>query len=438
MRVLSITFFIMLILAFAVGASSQSGQKKQAGGPSKKAAASQPAEDRDKRDRNERAQDEQASDIKLDSLLVMVPVVASDRNGLYVPDLKQAELSVFEDAVEQEVVFFATVEEPFHVVLMLDTSASAREKLKKIKEAASAFVDQLKSEDRVKVIAFDDSVRELAGFTNNRAALHKAIEGAHAGQGTRVYDAVKVALARLDEVKGRKAIVIFTDGVDMRSQSATYEQNTRALEESGVIVYPIRYDTRAETEAIMREQQRRGQPSDIGVILGGPPIGTTPPTVPGDSPVPRTGGQTPPWGGTSIPPVIVTGPRRNPRDNRYPDTGDRDRRADPRFPDPSNDPRSRPRPDNDDVKVQLDNYYTLADHYLNDLASVSGGKLHRADTLGLLAEAFGKIGAELRTQYALGYYSTNTARDGSYRKIRVHTTRKEVLLRARPGYRAPE
>ncbi|HKP85105.1 MAG TPA: VWA domain-containing protein, partial [Blastocatellia bacterium] len=77
----------------------------------------------------------------------------------------------------------------------------------------------------------------------------------------------------------------------------------------------------------------------------------------------------------------------------------------------------------------------IADRYLEDLAMKSGGKLHRADTLVSLPAAFAQIAAELRTQYSLGYYSANAARDDKYRKIKVSVNRKDVVIRARPGYR---
>jgi Ca-activated chloride channel family protein len=86
--------------------------------------------------------------------------------------------------------------------------------------------------------------------------------------------------------------------------------------------------------------------------------------------------------------------------------------------------------------MMLDQLYLTADSYLAALASKSGGRLLRADTLGSLPDAFAKIAAELRTQYAIGYYPTNKAHDGQYRKIKVTTTRKGVVVRARPGYRA--
>jgi VWFA-related protein len=81
--------------------------------------------------------------------------------------------------------------------------------------------------------------------------------------------------------------------------------------------------------------------------------------------------------------------------------------------------------------------YLTGDSYLKALAEKSGGRLLRADTLGSLPDAFAQIAAELRTQYSIGYYPTNTTHDGLYRKIKVSTSRKNVAVRAKPGYRAP-
>jgi Ca-activated chloride channel family protein len=84
----------------------------------------------------------------------------------------------------------------------------------------------------------------------------------------------------------------------------------------------------------------------------------------------------------------------------------------------------------------LDMAYLTADSYLKTLADKSGGKLLRADTLGSLPDAFAKIAAELRTQYSLGYYPIKKERDERYRKINVTSSRKDVVIRARPGYLA--
>ena len=104
--------------------------------------------------------------LKTDTNLVSVPVVVTDAGGTYVADMKREEFRLAEDGVPQEIAFFATVSAPFHVVLMLDTSASTQEKLRSIQDAASAFVEQLQPADRVKVISFDDEVQDHNDFTN--------------------------------------------------------------------------------------------------------------------------------------------------------------------------------------------------------------------------------------------------------------------------------
>ncbi len=424
-----------------------------------------------------------AESIKIETQLVSVPVIVSDHNDVYVPDLAQDEFTMYEDGVKQEIAFFATDKEPFNVVLMLDTSASTQEKLGLIQKAAKDFTAQLQPQDRLKVIAFDDAIHDLSAFTNDRALLRAAIERTQPGQGTKLYDALKYALNSLlnvQSVGGRKAIVIFTDGVDSYSDTTRAEDNLAQLEEAGVIVYPIRYDTRRDVEAMLRRQQQGG-------TLGGqlpngkrPPIGTTPPTTPGEDPqsrVPtsRPGGKDPYE--LPLPPINIPLPGRYPDsrypddrspngrggrypDDRYPDerggrypdgrhpndrSGNRypdDRLPDARYPRPPVGPPAGPpasRRDRDDpLSVQLDGMYRTAALYLNELASVSGGNLHFAAELTDLPAAFAKIADELRKQYSLGYYPTNQTRDGRYRKLQVKVRRKSVVVRARPGYRAPK
>lgn len=412
------------------------------------------------------AAEQQSDTVRVTTSLVIVPVMASDYNDVYLPDLKKEEFTIQEDGLPQEIAFFSEVKAPFHVVLMLDTSGSTQEKIQDIQRAAVAFVQQLQAQDRVRVISFDDEVRDLSDFTSDRAALRQAIEKTRPGKGTKLYDACRLALSYLKRIEGRKAIVLFTDGVDWRSDEARADENIRMVEESGVIVYPIRYDTRRETEELVRRQQQAGESVDLGSILGGPSIGRTPPTMPGGSPTPGSGGSTrnDPYK-LPGPPIIIEQPypRRYPDPSRYPDPN---RYPDPtrypggtpvpgRFPDPrtgrypddssrwpddrgrvpdASEPPARPRRE-DSISVLLDSLYRTADTYLQDLAIRSGGKLQRADTLGALPEALARIAAELRTQYSLGFYSTNTARDGSFRKLKVQCRRQGVVIRARPGYR---
>jgi VWFA-related protein len=362
-------------------------------------------------------EDDDTEAVTVETNLVTVPVIVSDRSGRYIADVKQEEFTVSEDGAEQKVAFFATVSEPFHVVLMIDTSASTTtEKLRQVQDAAIGFIDRMLSGDRMKVISFDDDVRDLSvDFTGDRAALVSAIRATRPGKGTRLYDAFDMAFRALRRVRGRKAIVMLTDGVDWHSDRRTYEDNRRAIEESDIVVYPVRFDTRAETEQLARAQARGGQPVDLGTVFGG--------KIPGL-----------PGGGT----VVV-----NPRDGR---TGDpRDTSSDPSrdasrggLPRDSTipDPNTRPGTDDTSIAEMMDRIYKLADEYLNEMARTSGGTLVRADNNAALPRAFQQIADELRTQYSLGYYPTNAAHDGKYRKIRVRTTRKDASIRTRPGYRA--
>ena len=232
--------------------------------------------------------DQDIETIKTDTNLVTVPVIASSRTGSYIADLRKEEFTVSEDGVAQEISVFAAVSAPFHVVLMLDTSASTEEKLGKIQQAAIEFVDLLSSADRVKVISFDTEVRDLNEFTNDKRTMREAIRQTRSGTGTRLYDAVETALDDLRPINQRKAIVLFTDGVDWHSDSATFDQTLRALDESGVIVYPIRFDTRAETERLARQQdaQTNGVSLPTSDVIRKTSPGTTTPTFPSDEPPP--------------------------------------------------------------------------------------------------------------------------------------------------------
>ena len=185
--------------------------------------------------------------LRVETWYVLLPVMALDRDGKYLPGLKASDFEVSEDGVKQEITDFGDAELPIHVVLMLDVSGSTRFKLEDIQGAALNFVAQLRAQDRVMVVSFDEQVRVDAEFTNERETLMRAILRTRSGGGTRLVDAMDLALTeRLNKIQGRKAIVVFTDGVDNSSWLTNWEGLTARLEESDVLVYPVRYDTLSE------------------------------------------------------------------------------------------------------------------------------------------------------------------------------------------------
>jgi VWFA-related protein len=310
--------------------------------------------------------------LKIDTNLVTVPVIAISRTGSYIADLKKEEFKLTEDGVAQEIAFLASIDAPFYVVLMLDTSGSTKEKLPLIQSAAMSFLEQIRPNDKVKIISFDGELRNWNDFTGDKTILRSAISKTRTGGGTRVYDAVQLALDSLRPIQQRKAIVLFSDGGDAYSQRSSAESTVRDLDESGVIVYPIRFETRADTEKLQQDAAVNGSKLS----------------------------------------------RRSERENPLTRKG----------------PLGNPLQENDTVYPELDKMYIKADLYLRKLADRSGGQLYRADSVASLPQAFAAIAAELRTQYLLGYYPTNKNDNAAYRKIQVKTSRKDIAIRSRRGY----
>src|ERR1044072_702397 len=188
--------------------------------------------------------------IKLHTTLAQVPVIVKESGGRYLTDLKRDEFTIYEDGVKQNVEFFGTVEEPFNVALLLDSSGSTAEQLERIKTAALAFIENLRPQDKVMVLEFNDSVRVLCELTGDRKLIERPIGDIKPGDVTQVYEAVYTAVwEKLAEIEGRKAVILFSDGIDTASSEISMEDTLDAIIESeDVIVYPIRYSTRGDVE----------------------------------------------------------------------------------------------------------------------------------------------------------------------------------------------
>jgi Ca-activated chloride channel homolog len=316
--------------------------------------------------------------ITVETNLVTMPVSVLDRDGRFVSGLTQRDFEVFENGEKQKIEYFQSVEQPFTVILMIDVSPSTQFRMDEIQTAAITFVDQLRPADRVMVIAFDESVRVLSEPTNNRAQLRNAIYMAQFGDGTGLYEAVDNALNRqLARIQGRKAVVIFTDGVDTTSRRASYQSTIQDVEEADALVYPSRYNTQrggwaggggGNNNGGWGRPRSRRRSTDwgnvIGIILGGQL-----PTITGG------GGN-----GTS--------------------SGE----------------------------------YETGRQYLEELAVKSGGRNFEADTMMSLDSAFSGIAEELRRQYSVGYYPDKVGERGERRQIKVRVMRPGLVVRAKNSY----
>jgi len=188
--------------------------------------------------------------IVVDTDLVTTPVSVMDRNGRFIPGLRKKDFKLTENGIPQEITFFQSEETPFTVILMIDTSPSTKYKIDEIHYAALTFVNQLRPADQIMVIAFDQRTKILCEPTNDKKTLYSAIYKANFGSGTSLYDAVD-AVSSLDLVNtpGRKAVVLFTDGVDTTSRRASYQSTVAGVEEIDALFYPIRYNTQEQMNA---------------------------------------------------------------------------------------------------------------------------------------------------------------------------------------------
>jgi Ca-activated chloride channel family protein len=311
--------------------------------------------------------------LKIETNLVTIPVSVLDRDGRFISGLQQKDFQIFENGTAQKIDYFASVEKPFTVVLLIDVSPSTQYRIDEIQDAAIAFVSQLRNNDRIAVIAFDERVHVLCSPTNNRNVLRNAIRQANFGDGTGLYEAVDYTIKQqLKRIEGRKAVVLFTDGVDTTSQRASYQSTVRDAEELDALVYPIRYDTSGDMRGggggVYYPQKRRqggGIGGILGDILGGIVIG-------GNS---RTGG-----GG-------MGGSRQD---------------------------------------------YETGKRYLETLARNSGGRYFEARND--LTAAFTGIAEELRRQYSVGYYPEKVGQKGERRQNRVRVMRPNLVVRAKNSY----
>jgi Ca-activated chloride channel family protein len=175
--------------------------------------------------------------------LITIPTIVMDRNGRYIANLRKEDFRIFDGEAEQQVAYFASIENPFTVALMLDMSGSTQYQLAQIRAAAETFVSRLRANDRMITVTFDGKINLLNDIADVRAIRQMKLHFPAVTDGTALYDAVDFTMKRMAQVPGRKAIVLFTDGVDQTSTGATLQSTLQEIGESDVIVYTVQYNT---------------------------------------------------------------------------------------------------------------------------------------------------------------------------------------------------
>ncbi len=176
--------------------------------------------------------------------LVNVVFSALDRQDRIVPSLEAGDFRVFEDRTPQTIKYFSSISEdddPLTIALLIDTSASIRDKLDYAQETAAGFLRSVvrKDRDSALLIQFHSKVELVHDFTDDPEELIDAMQSLRAGGSTALYDAVLFAInEKLKSEIGRKVIVLLTDGDDSLSY-ASKEMVIEAAQKHDILMYCI-------------------------------------------------------------------------------------------------------------------------------------------------------------------------------------------------------
>jgi VWFA-related protein len=310
--------------------------------------------------------------IKVDSNLVSVPVIVSDREGRYVPNLTVEHFKLFDNTSEQKITYFDAAEQPLSIAVLLDTSRSTEGALDDIRKAAKNFLKELRPQDRAMIVSFDYAVHRLSDLTSDRKVLEEAIKQAKVGAdfGTTLNDAVvEVARKEFRTITGRKAIILLSDGEDFGSVVET-DALLNEESESDTMVYSIYY-----APEFQRFRNRRPFPGGRDRRRGGGIFGR------------RRGG--------IFDHAVAQGPGQGRRRSNRVNGAE----------------------------------------FLRELSELTSGRFYQSERTDL-KKTFSLIAEELRHQYRLGFYPGELQRDGSLHQLRVKVDASDVAVRARQQYRA--
>ncbi|HEY6402630.1 MAG TPA: VWA domain-containing protein [Blastocatellia bacterium] len=243
------------------------------------------------------AQQEPAVKLKIDTELVNLNVVVTDKSGQRVRGLVKDDFEIFEDGIKQEISHFVAEERPLKLALVFDISLSMEEILPAVKRTAIRFVESLSADDSLSVVSFASEAR----LHSDWAGKEKTIEairvlsaephiqpvppapgrnGYNVGDfNTFLYEGFQYVFDMLRNNRDRVAVIMFSDGVDTgggrtisknkKREEEIGQETKRQAEESWALVYPVRFKTK-QVIGYFPEPAPRRFPS-IGIKIGGPP-----------------------------------------------------------------------------------------------------------------------------------------------------------------------
>ena len=177
-----------------------------------------------------------------DATTVTVDVSVLDNRGHFIPKIPQGNFRILEDNVPQHVSSYSVGEAPMTIAMVIEFSNRYQqfysETWFQTLQASYAFVQTLKPEDYVAIVAYDLRPEMLSDFSTNRQDTYDALQRMRfAGfSESNLYDALVDTAQRMQDIEGRKAILLISSGVDTFSK-LTFDKARRAVQEAGVPIY---------------------------------------------------------------------------------------------------------------------------------------------------------------------------------------------------------
>jgi Ca-activated chloride channel family protein len=179
---------------------------------------------------------QQQPTFKTGAQIVPLYITVLDSAKRLVPDLQESDFEIFDNNQPAKIILFQNEPEPFSVVVMLDTSGSMTGSIDLLRAAAEQFLIRLLPEDRGMVGAFNDKIQfPIRDFTANRDELISALKDVDFGYPTRLFDAIEASLDELQRIKGRRVVLVFTDGDDTASKVGMGDVLDRARTDEAMI-----------------------------------------------------------------------------------------------------------------------------------------------------------------------------------------------------------
>jgi Ca-activated chloride channel family protein len=180
--------------------------------------------------------------------LIQLAVVVTDANGKPVPGLPKEAFRLRQNGEPQEIAAFENAGElPITVALAIDSSASMFLKLPDVRRAVASLLETgLSNRDRAMLIAFDDTSKLIRPVTRDLSAVSASLSTLTPDGGTALWEAISYSLVQLRGISGRKALVLYTDGIDQSERERlSYGECLRVARESGIPIYMIVANPRA-------------------------------------------------------------------------------------------------------------------------------------------------------------------------------------------------